>query len=61
MERFDIIGALVRRGCLEMIATKILERLSLVDLLRAQGKREKERGHYCYHCKTVASDALRSF
>ena len=59
MERFDIIGALVRRGCLEMIATKILERLSLVDLLRAQGKRE--RGNYCYHCKTVASDALRSF
>ena len=42
MERFDIIGALVRRGCLEMIATKILERLSLVDLLRAQGKRERE-------------------
>lgn len=40
MERFDIIGALVRRGCLEMIATKILERLSLVDLLQAQGKRE---------------------
>ena len=41
MERFDIIGALVRRGCLEMIATEILERLSLVDLLRAQGKRER--------------------
>ena len=59
MERFDIIGALVRRGCLEMIATKILERLSLVDLLQAQGKRERE--HYCYHCKTVVSYALRTF
>ena len=57
MERFDIIGALVRRGCLEVIATKILERLSLVDLLQAQGKRE----HYCYHCKTVVSYALRTF
>ena len=46
MKRFDIVGALIERGCLDRVAFDILARLDLRDLTRAEGWGENTRKSY---------------